>query len=94
MNVELGTLPDGNLVVVADMAFHKDVVRVEYYRDQRLMMLVYDDPAHNGDLMDYELTEDAARHAERSPSVLIVTAEPGKELLGYPVPLVQVGDVF
>lgn len=94
MNVELGKLPDGNLVVVADSAFRKDVVRVEYYRDQRLMMLVYDDPDHEGDLMDHELTEDAARHAEGSPSVLIVTAEPGKELLGYPVPLVQVGDIY
>lgn len=94
MNVELGKLPDGNLVVVADTPFPRDVVRVEYFRDQRLMMLVYDDPDHDGDLMDYEVSEDAVRLAERNPSVLIVTAEPGKELLGYDVPLIQVGDLY
>lgn len=94
MSFELGKLPNGNLVVVADAPFPHDVVRVEYFRDQRLMMVVYDAPDHGGDLMDYEVTGDSVRLAENRPSVLIVTAEPGKELLGYDVPLIQIGDVF
>lgn len=94
MNVELGKLPDGNLVVVADGPFPRDVVRVEYFRDQKLMMLVYDGPDHGDELMEYEVASHAVRAAENNQSVLIVTAEPGKELLGYDVPLIQVGDIF
>ncbi len=94
MTIELGKLPNGNLVVVADAPFPHDIARVEYFRDQRLMMLVYDQPEHDGDLMHYEVTEDSVPLAERNPSILIVTAEPGKELLGYDVPLIQVGDIY
>lgn len=93
MNVELGKLPDGNLVVVADGPFPHEVVRVEYFREQRLMMIVYENKDHTGDLMDYEVCGEAVRYAENNPSVLIVTAEPGKELMGYDVPLIQIGEV-
>lgn len=94
MNVELGKLPNGNMVIFTDSPFPSDVKRVEYYRDQRLIMLVYDDPDSDGDLMQYELTPKSDEAIRRSPYALVVTAEPGKEMLGYDVPVVQVGDIY
>lgn len=94
MNIELGRLPNGNMVIVSDMRFPGEVQRIEYYRDQHLVMLIYDDPDHEGDLMQYEVQGDAVGSMERSPSILLVTAEPGQELFGYDVPVVHIGDFF
>jgi hypothetical protein len=91
MNIELGRLPDGGLVLVSDSSFSHDIRRIEYYRDQRLMMLIYDDPDHEGELMHYELPDVAALAVEGSPSVMVVDQGPNRKLYGYDVPLVQVG---
>lgn len=91
MNVELGKLSDGGLVVMCDAPFPHAIRRIEYYRDQRLMMLVYAIPNHEGDLMHYELSGIAAHSIESSPSVLIVDHASDRKLYGYDVPLVQVG---
>ncbi|NCC21253.1 MAG: hypothetical protein EOM26_02185 [Alphaproteobacteria bacterium] len=93
MNIELGKLPNGNMVILSDSAFPAEVARVEYYRDQRLLMLVYDDE-HEGDLMQYELNESSRKSIETSPCAVVVTAEPGKEMFGYDVPIIQVGDLY
>ena len=91
MNIELGQLPDGGLVLLADADFSHDVRRIEYYRDQRLMMLVYDEPEHPGELMHYELNDNATAAVEASGSILVVNKSPNRKLYGYDVPLVQVG---
>jgi hypothetical protein len=91
MNVELGKMSDGGLVVMCDAPFPHEIRRIEYYRDQHLMMLVYDTPDHEGDLMHYELSGVAAHSVESSPSVMVVDHAPDRKLYGYDVPLVQVG---
>ena len=92
MNIELGELPDGDLVLVSDTTFPADVKRIEYYRDQRLFMVVYDDPAHEGDLMHYELADDVARKVERRSSLVVIEPDimTGKPM-GYYTSLIQVG---
>ena len=92
MNIELGELPDGDLVLVSDTTFPADVKRIEYYRDQRLFMLVYDDPTHEGDLMHYELADDVARKVERKSSLVVIEPDimTGKPM-GYYTSLIQVG---
>jgi hypothetical protein len=94
MNVELGKLPNGNMVILSDSVFPAAVAHVEYYRDQHLMMLVYDDKDHEGDLMHYELNEEAQKSVEKSARAVIITAEPGKEMFGYDVPIFQIGDLY
>lgn len=92
MNIELGQLPDGDLVLVCDSCFPADVKRIEYYRDQKLFMLVYDHPDHEGDLMKYEIADDVARKVERKSSMVII--EPDQMTgrpMGYYTSLIQVG---
>ncbi len=92
MNISLGHLPDGDLVLVSDTTFPADVKRIEYYRDQKLFMLVYDDPGHEGDLMHYELADDLARKVERKSSMVVIEPDlmTGRPM-GYYTSLIQVG---
>lgn len=91
-NVNLGQMPDGDLVIVSDQTLPDDVKRVEYYRDQKLFMLVYANDDHEGDLMHYELADDVARKVERKTALMII--EPDKisgKPMGYYASLIQVG---
>ncbi len=91
MNIELGQMADGSIMIMADADFSYDVRRVEYYRDQRLVMLIYDEPGHEGELMHHELNDRANALMEASGSILIINQSPDRKLYGYDVPLVQVG---
>ncbi len=93
MSFSLGELPDGDLAIVSDMALPADIKRIEYYRDQRLFMLVYDLPDHEGDLMHYELRPEIAEKVQRRSSVVVI--EPDKltgKASGYYASLIQVGE--
>ena len=91
-NVNLGQMPDGDLVIVSDQTLPDDVKRVEYYRDQKLFMLVYANDDHEGDLMHYELADDVARKVERKTALMIIEPDnnSGKPM-GYYASLIQVG---
>jgi hypothetical protein len=92
MNIELGQMADGELVLVSDAALPGDVKRVEYYRDQRLFMLVYDLADHEGDLMHYELADEVAAKVASKSKLTIV--EPDKDTgqpVGYDAFLIQIG---
>lgn len=90
MNVELGKLADGGLMIMCDLPFPHHIRRVEYYSDQKLILLIYDQPEHEGDLMHYELSDVASQLVEANAQVLIVDCSPDKKLYGYDVSLVKV----
>ncbi len=94
MDIELGQLPDGDLALVCGTALRANVKRVEYYRDQRLLMLVYDIPDDEGDLMHYELRDEIAAKVQRRGSLVVI--EPDKSTgkpMGYYASLIQVGEL-
>lgn len=93
MSFSLGELPDGDLAIVSDQTLPADVKRVEYYREQRLFMLVYDLPDHEGELMHYELRSDVADKVQRRSSMVVI--EPDRttgKAMGYYTSLIQVGE--
>lgn len=94
MNIELGILHDGSVMMVSDRPLRDFVCRVEYYKDQRLFMLVYDDHDLGDELMHYEIPSDMKSHVEKSPNVILYSLYPNREPIGYKVPLVQIGDSF
>ncbi|MEC7575749.1 MAG: hypothetical protein VYC19_11445 [Pseudomonadota bacterium] len=92
MNVELGRLPDGGIVLCANPEFPEQVKRVEYYRDQKLFMLIYEDIDHEGELMHYEMQDDVDEVVRHAPGLTLVACNPRTMApYGYKVPLVQVG---
>lgn len=94
MNIELGVLHDGGVMLVSDQPLRDIVCRVEYYRDQRLFMLVYDNDNHESELMHYEVPAQMAKSVELTPNIIIYSLFPNHEPIGYKVPLVQVGAAF
>ena len=94
MNIELGVLNDGGVMLVSDKPLPDIVARVEYYKDQRLFMLVYDDEDDSDDLMHFEIPENMAQPIENTPNIMIYSLFPNHEPIGYKVPLVQVGHMY
>ncbi|PZP56587.1 MAG: hypothetical protein DI586_03255 [Micavibrio aeruginosavorus] len=92
MNIQMGHLPEGDLVMVCDQELPSEVKRVEYFRDQKLLMLVYKDGEQEDELMHYELPEDYARRVELKSNLVIIEPDPqtGKQM-GYYTSLIQVG---
>lgn len=94
MRIEIGTLDNGGVILACKPALDDVVRRVEYYRDQRLFMLVF----HKGDLGDYlipyEIPEDFEKPVDRSPNVMIFSLFDDHEPVGYKAPLVKVGDFY
>lgn len=90
--IRLAQSTDGRLVLASNQPFPADVARVEYYREQRLFMLVYDNEDKDSDLMPCEIGEKEADIVKSSPDIMVIAmSKQGEEPLGYNVPLVQIG---
>ncbi len=92
MNIQMGHLPEGDLVMVCDQKLPAEVKRVEYFRDQKLLMLVYLNGDREDELMHYELSDNYARKVELKSSLVIVEPDiqTGQQM-GYYTSLIQVG---
>ena len=91
-NINLGELPNGDLILVTDQSFPADIKRVEYYRDQKLFMLVYERDELDSDLMHYELQDSIAQRVERKSNLMIVSPDDATgRKYGYFTSLIQVG---
>lgn len=62
--------------MVSDRPLPDIVCRVEYYRDQRLFMLVYFDEEQDEDLMHYEVPAPMTNRVEASPNIMIYSSSP------------------
>jgi len=94
MAIELGLLKDGGVMMVSDKPLPYIVSRVEYYRDQRLFLLVYNNEEEDSELMHYEIPEHMAPPVEKAPNVIIYSLFPDHEPIGYKAPLIKVGDLY
>jgi len=91
--IKLARASDGRLIIISNKKFPADVSRVEYYREQRLLMLTYKDNDHSeSDLMPCEINSEFDQIIRQSADVLIIAmASKGKPPLGYETSLVQIG---
>jgi hypothetical protein len=92
MNIQMGHLPEGDLVMVCDRKLPAEVRRVEYFREQKLLMLVYAGGDPQDELMHYEMPDDYAARVEQKSSMVI--AEPDAAFPGlraYHASLIQIG---
>lgn len=95
MEIDLGVLGDGKVMLVSSQPLPHIVKRVEYYTDQNLMMLVYH-PAEGGrdtDLIEYEIPQSLSQSVEASPDVIIYSLFKDHEPIGYRAPLIKVGEI-
>lgn len=90
MNVELGLMQDGDLALVSDEKFPADIKRVEYYRDQKLLMLVYEEESLDSELMHYELKDAVAQKVEKKSTLMIIEPSEDGKPTGYYASLIQI----
>ncbi len=89
---ELGVLRDGAMVLFTTRGLSHGLKRVEFYRDMKLLKLIYDDGTDDGDLIEYEVTDHAADLIKGSArNILVVDAQNMQDPEGSDVPLVQIG---
>ncbi len=90
--IKLAQSKDGRLIIMSNQPFESDVSRVEYYRDQRLMMLSFQHDEDACDLMPCEITAEVDEIIRKSPDILVIAmAGKGVPPYGYEAPLVQIG---
>jgi hypothetical protein len=94
VNIELAILNDGGVAMVSDRGLPDIVKRVEFYRDQRLVQLVYHNEELESELMHFEVPEIMVTPVEKSPDVIIYSLFPDHPPIGYKVPLIKVGDLY
>ena len=94
MIIELGILNDGRVMMVSNKPLPHILKRAEFYRDQRLIMLIYNNDDEDGELMQYEVPDRMVYPIEKSPDVMIYSLFPDHEPIGYKVPLIKVGDLY
>jgi hypothetical protein len=90
--IQLAQSGDGRLIIASNQGFTADVQRVEYYRDLKLFMLVFEGQEEEADLMPCEISDDMAKIVHNSPDVIVIAMKEGNtEPYGYIAPLVQIG---
>jgi len=94
MTIELTVLNDGGVLLVNAQGYPDDVKRVEYYRDQKLFMLVYDCDDLDDELMNYEIPEDMAHPVEKSPNIIICSYDQNRNPYAYKAPLIKIGELY
>lgn len=94
MNMELGVMGDGGVILVCDRPMPYILSRVEYYREQKIFALVYDNDDEETDLTHYEIPVHMAERVEKTPNIIIYTLFPDHEPIGYKVPLIKVGEMY
>ena len=91
-NIDLCELPDGTLMIITDSRLPADAQRIEYYKDQKLMMLVYNKENHEGDLMHNELPDEVVRKVMLARKILVVAySNDDLDPDQFYVPLIQIG---
>ena len=88
--IELAQSDDGRLVLGTDEPFPFDIKYIEYYREQRLFSLVFEND--DSSLIPVEISAFIGETVERAPSMIVLEVTKGHaEPYRYIVPLVQVG---
>lgn len=88
--IQLGRAQDGRLVLATNQPMPADIRHIEYYKEQRLFMAVYENG--DSDLMPCDIAPDIASIVESSPEIMIIAVTgAGQKPMGYDVPLIQIG---
>ncbi len=92
MTIDIARLRNGRLAMISDKPFPGNVRHIEYYKDQKLFQLVFQDDDADDLLITRELDTLSAKIVETAPEVMIVVmAQDGLTPYGYDVPLIQIG---
>jgi len=91
MHIDLVVSRKGDVMLLCEGGFPAAVTRVEYYRDTRLMVIMYDEDGSDGHMLEREVPETMINAVRRAPIILVTCVEDGEIQDGFNVPLIQIG---
>lgn len=92
MTIDIAKLKNGSMAVVSNEPLPGTVKHVEYFKEQRLFQLVFDNDHAEELLIPEELSDESARFVQSAPDMMVVVlADDAGEPYGYDVPLIQIG---
>jgi hypothetical protein len=90
--IQIARTNDDRIVIASNQVFPSQVRRVEYFRDLKLLMLVFQNEEDGSDLMPCEISDDTSTYITQNSSFIFMPIVTGQEYtMGYDVPLVQIG---
>jgi hypothetical protein len=92
MTIEIAHMRNGALALLTDDDLPARVKYIEYYREQRLFQLVFDESTVPDMLVTREMDDNASRIIQSAPDMMVVVMAPqGGSPYGYDAPLIQIG---
>lgn len=92
MESEFAIHHDGRLALVCSADIPGRVCRLEYYREQKMVTIVFEESEIDPELGHYEMPEDVDDIIRKHGQVIIMVApSDAHEAYGYDVPIVQIG---
>lgn len=90
--IRLGKTNDGRLVMASNDPLPSDIGRIEYYREQKLFNLVFEDENCEERLMPCEMSDSVSEMVKSSPDMIVIAmAQPNMPPYEYIAPIIQIG---
>lgn len=90
MRVELSCLKNDKFMLVADRPFPDFIEHVEFYHDQRLLVVSYESDNIDDALMEHEVPERMLYKLSQNAEIIIFSLFADHEPVGYKVPLINI----
>ncbi len=84
---------DKELIFASNEPFPAELLRVEFYADTKLFVMVFNDGDSEGILLDHEVTDDLMPHIKNVATITAIYYEDEEPVDGYKVPLIRLGDI-
>ena len=93
MGMDLIVSSEKELIIASNEAFPAELLRVEFYADTKLFVMVFDETDSDGMLLDHEIPDDFLLHINNAATITAIYYKDDKPVEGYKVPLIQLGNI-
>ena len=93
MGMDLIVSNEKELILASNEPFPAELLRVEFYADTKLFVMVFDEPDSEGMLLDHEIPDDFVQHIRAAATITAIYYQGNNPVEGYKVPLIQLGQI-
>lgn len=93
MGMDLIISADKELILASNEPFPAELLRVEFYNDTKLFVMIFDEPDSEGLLLDREIPQNILPYVKSAATITAIYYKDGEPSEGYRVPLIQLGEI-
>ncbi len=91
MGMDLIISAEKELILASNEPFPAELLRVEFYNDTRLFVMIFDEDDGDGMLLDREIPDNIMPYIKNAATITAIYYKDGEPEEGYRVPLIQLG---